>query len=180
MPNNEMTVESLISEAKTFKPEVLEATKAYARSKPWKGTQAERQEKLMTLHTALCAAYELTLGLKFIDIRDANLHGGMAISGRGANRAIVITGKVSVINYLHAFTKARGAGQRECYKWSLNLFKRCFPKSFDKSEKIGPNLFAAGTTARLDALREAAEAAERERNEEQERRDAEYDANGEL
>lgn len=155
MPSpNSLTVAELINDRRTFKPEVVAATKAYARSKPWQGTIEERQAKLRTYHQALCAAYGLTIELQFAMIVEAALLGGVGVSDD--NSKIMLSGKISVINYLHAFTKARGAGPRERFAWSLNLFKRYFPKSFDRAEKVGPCLFARGTMTRLEAADQAA------------------------
>jgi hypothetical protein len=163
--NNLLTVAALVNDRKTFKPEVITAAKAYARSKPWQGTIEERQTKLKTFHEALCAAYELTIGIEFVELRAEAVTGGVAVSRDPLQ--IVLQGKVSVVNYLHAFAKARGVGPRERFSWSINLFKRCFPKSFDRAEKVGPYLLQRGTTTRLQAAQDAAAA--EEQNEQQSR-----------
>lgn len=142
----ELTVENLIDSRKTYRPEVLAATKAYARSKPWRGTFDERAEKLRIFHNALCGIYEMTLGLDLVRQTDALIGDGGFDRER---QAIVLLGKISVVTYLHVFTRARGAGRREAFRWSLNLFKRCFPKSFEGAEKCGPYLFKPGTMTGL-------------------------------
>jgi hypothetical protein len=150
-----MTVASLINDRKTYSDDVIAATKAYARSKPWRGTIEERQAKLQTYHQALCAAYGVTIELEFQAINAVAPIGGLYVTPDRSK--IVLQTKISLVNYLHAFTKARGAGKRECFVWSINLFKRYFPKSFDRAEKVGPYLLSRGTQTRLQAAEEAAQ-----------------------
>lgn len=150
---SELTVEQLIDDRKQYPEAVSEATKALARAKPWRGTDEERIQKLHAYHCALNAVYETEYGLEVHSLSADAATGGIQIDR--TTETIVITGKISIVNYMHAYTLARGAGRREAFKWSLNLFKRCFPRSFERAEKVGPCLFKAGTTARLQAQLEA-------------------------
>ena len=169
-----LTVEGLINDRKVYSEAIIEATKELARSKPWQGTIAERQDKLRAYHVKLCAAYGIEIDLEFVGIADTVV-GDVRFNAQ--LRRIQLIGKCSIINYLHAFTRARGTGKREAYAWSLNLFKRYFPRSFERAEKIGPNLYARGTSVRLEALRESMEERETEGDVDA---DDERDETGEL
>jgi hypothetical protein len=146
------TVEQLINDRKQYSEAVLEAVKEFARSKPYRGTNEERQAKYEALHVKLCAAYGIEITLQFVSIVNAPL-GGFTFDDQ--TNVLTLTGKLSVVNYLHAFTAARGCGKRERFAWSLNLFKRCFPRSFERAEKVGPCLVQPGTMTRLRAQLEA-------------------------
>jgi hypothetical protein len=41
---------------------------------------------------------------------------------------------------LHEFAHARGADERQACRWSINLFKKCFPRSFARCRVIGHTL----------------------------------------
>ena len=45
---------------------------------------------------------------------------------------IVINGKMSVITLLHEYGHSRGFDEQDATKWSVNLFKRTFPKSYGR------------------------------------------------
>ena len=111
-----------------FKPAGLRAVLAFARTKPWRGKLEDRKEKFRTLNRALAAAY----GIPAPQLVFARLDGGD--SGRSCYiprlNAIVLVGRMSVVTYLHEFGHARGMGERAACRWSLNLFRRAFPKSW--------------------------------------------------
>ena len=47
---------------------------------------------------------------------------------------------LSVLAYLHEFAHARGADERQACHWSINLFRRCFPRSFARCRAVGHTL----------------------------------------
>jgi hypothetical protein len=149
-----MTVAQLIDDAKVYSEEVIGATKELARSKPWQGTIEQRQEKLLAYHQKLCAAYDVEVQLAFANISDAPMGGG---TFDRETRTLTLLARISIVSYMHFFTRARGAGEREAFKWSINLFKRHFPKSFERAEKVGPFLLTRGSSIRLQAAQEADE-----------------------
>ena len=126
-----------------YPPATLRAVKAFARSKPWRGTFEERQAKFRQLHADLCRVYGLTLTLKIIG--DGTGDSGGSYYSRGGN-VIVLAGRLSVITFLHEWGHAvKGGSEFEACRWSLRLFQRCFPKSWGR-------LRFEGHVARRDAL----------------------------
>jgi len=56
------------------------------------------------------------------------------------SHTITLTGKFSMITSLHEFGHARGFDEVDAVIWSTNLFKRIFPKSFEKLGEHGHTL----------------------------------------
>jgi hypothetical protein len=73
------------------------------------------------------------------DLRFERLDGGPSgDSGYSpALHRIALRGKLSVVTFLHEFGHARGFGERQACRWSLNLFRRCFPRSFARCTACG-------------------------------------------
>lgn len=129
MSNYPATVVECLNPHRKFKPDALRAVRAYARSKPWQGSLGERQNKMRRLHAALAVAYDREPAkLIFAGPNDAD-------SGRScylpALDTIILRGPLSAISYLHEVSHwLRGADEREAVGWSVNLFRRVFPRSF--------------------------------------------------
>jgi hypothetical protein len=109
-----------------YKPDVLRAVKAFARSKPWRGTVEERKVKFLALHDSLCDVYGIAPSLAFCQI-DQQAGNGFY---QPLTNAIGLVGKLSVVTFLHEFAHARGMDERQACGWSINLFARCFPRSW--------------------------------------------------
>ena len=122
------SVEELLDDAMTFNPLVLRAVRAFAQSRPWSGTLDERQMKFRKLHNDLCLACRL-------DPQPRLIIGNEPLSCSGnscfipAMNTIILRGRLSVVTYLHEVGHARGMNERRAARWSINLFRRCFPKS---------------------------------------------------
>ena len=113
-----------------FPPATLQAVKAFARSKPWRGTLEERQTKIRQLHADLCRVYNVNPTLQIQG--DGTGDSGGSYFSRGAN-VIVLAGSLSVITFLHEWGHAvKGGSEFEACRWSLRLFQRCFPKSWGR------------------------------------------------
>lgn len=133
------TVREVLAPSMTFKPAALQAVRAFARSRPWRGTIAERKDKFRRLNRALAAAYGIAEPrLVFVGV-EAGTHSG-ASSYRPAVHTITLTGNLSVLTFLHEFAHARGADERRACRWSINLFCRCFPRSFARCRADGHTL----------------------------------------
>lgn len=131
------TVAEVLDDNAEYSADVLRAVKAYARSKPWRGTLEERIVKLQTLHAALCAAYDRQ---PVLDVGRLTAADASAGAFDPANDIIYLGGKLSVVTYLHQFGHALGKTTRQACRWSLNLFRRCFPRSFERAQQVGPFL----------------------------------------
>jgi hypothetical protein len=137
------TIDSALESPVNFTPAIIEATKVYARAKPWRGDVGQRVEKLEAFHNALCAANEVKAELivetdTLTDQPGASLSSLVRPSDReGIDYAIVIKGKLSVVTYLHLFALCMGYTPFDAMRFRVNLFKRCFPLSFAACERRG-------------------------------------------
>lgn len=127
--NYPRTVAEVLDSKKQYKPAVLRAVRAFARSKPWRGTVPERQGKFRSLHAALAAAYGVPAPILVFETDDAV--GSGASSYSPATDTIAVCGRLSVVTFLHEWGhRLFGRSERKAVSWSINLFRRCFPKSF--------------------------------------------------
>lgn len=135
-PYPRTVAESLRDNAK-YKPGTVAAVRAFAKDKPFRGDNNERFLKMAALHIALCETYGI-----FPRLRCGYLHGGHSGSSnfRPSDNVITMEGKLSVITYLHEFGHAMGKGEIGTCRWSLNLFRRFFPRSFARLNASGHTL----------------------------------------
>ena len=140
------SVAEVLDDAMKFRPAALQAMRDFRDAKPWAGTIEERQEKFRVLNRALAAAYQIAEP----ELAFENLDGGS--SGRShyvrSSHRIVLVGKLSVVSYLHEFGHARGYGERMACRWSINLFKRIFPRRFSRLIQVGHMLVHPRTLGR--------------------------------
>jgi hypothetical protein len=117
-----------------FRPAVIEAVNGFARSKPYRGEMDEPKEKFRTLHDDLCRIYGNQTRLIFgiIDGSDSGSSHYCRFSDE-----IVLCGKLSVVTALQEFAHALGKDEREAARWSANLFRECFPRSFARCRTQG-------------------------------------------
>jgi len=127
------TVQEVLIEGKKYRPAALRAVRKFAKSRPWCGTLSERQTKLRQLNHDLAVAYgvaepQLVFGETNRDGDDSGSSCYIPAVG-----AIIMRGKLSVVTYLHEFAHHLfGKDERKACRWSINLFRRCFPKSWEK------------------------------------------------
>ena len=143
-PNSPATVSELDPSMK-FKPAVLAAVRAYARSRPWRGgTLEERRDKIRALYAALAIAYKLPMPrLVFGDNGEGDSGCSCCIPAMGVG---ILRGRTSSISALHEWAHyVYGPSERQACRWSLNLFRRCFPRSWAR-------LRFEGHMARVDHL----------------------------
>jgi hypothetical protein len=127
-----MTIDEIIDESMTFRPDVLRAMREFRRSKPWRGTFAERCEKFERLNREIAEAYGMqppVLILPESEDHAAPGNGGVG-QMRDGRMAIGLSGHLSVITYLRMFAYVRGCDEERAIRWSVNLFRRVFPRSF--------------------------------------------------
>ncbi len=124
------SVSSVLDDRIQFRPETLQAVRTFAESKPWRGSLSDRKQKFHRLNDQLAAA----CGITRPELQFGRLDGGdsgMSFYDRPCHR-IVLVGKLSVVTFLHEFAHALGMGEREACRWSINLFRKCFPKQYAK------------------------------------------------
>lgn len=132
------SVAECLQDGRRYRPAALAALRAFRRSRPWRGTIIERLEKFQHLHAALCAAYGLSTRLRCVDV-DRNRCSGSSSYTPIADM-ITLRGRLSVVTYLHEFGHALGYGEQGACRWSINLFRRMFPRSFARLRASGHTL----------------------------------------
>jgi len=130
------TVDEILNPNRKYPPAVLQAVKAFRASKAWQGTLVERQAKYQALNTALGAAYGVTPPTLVFENDEAQDSGSSCFVP--ATNTIILRGRLSVVTYLHEFAHFRfGHSERTACSWSINLFARCFPRSFARCVRDG-------------------------------------------
>ena len=129
------TVAEILDFAMTFRPAALRAVRKFAKEKPWRGELARRVELFRTLNAELAAAYEIAAPILNMDGVGEGDSG--ASSYCPANHTISLRGRLSVVTFLHEFGHSRGMGERGATKFSVNLFRRCFPRSYAQAVADG-------------------------------------------
>ena len=92
----------------------------------------ERQQKFRRLHDDLCRTYGFDPKPRLVFDNTKKTCSGNSCFISALN-VIVLRGRLSVVTYLHEFAHARGHNEREAARWSINLFRRCFPKSWSSA-----------------------------------------------
>jgi hypothetical protein len=135
------TVAEILDDRMTFRPAALRALRAFRRARPWRGTAPERFAKLRALNTALADAYGIAEPLLVPFLIDATAESnGICRRQPGGRCEIILIGRLSVVTYLHEFGHARGFGERQATRWSVNLFRRIFPRSYARLQHVGHRL----------------------------------------
>src|SRR5688572_2407296 len=115
----------ILDENVRFTAGMTEATKAFAQSKPWRGTVAERAQKFLDYHEAVAKESELPHVLLICEdtITDASRASGSShIDQR--NPSIVLSGRLSGVTDLFLASIARRYDRRAAMNSEVNSFKR--------------------------------------------------------
>lgn len=137
------SVKECINEELKYKSGTYAAIKKYRASGPWKGTLTEQESKMRLLNYELAKVYKIPEPrLVFVD----KFPSGPCCFPT-SNPAVIMmqpveeTNTYSVVAYLHEFGHAMGKGERATCIWSLNLFKRFWPKTFNNLDQVGHMLY---------------------------------------
>lgn len=125
---------SIIDDSVKVNAAAAAALKEFRRSKPWRGTFAERLAKLEAFHAAMSEAYGLSFKLTARDEGDVCSGGSEVLPLR---RTIALRGRLSVVTYLHLLGRARGMSRTDAIRWSVNVFRKFFPLSFSRCQFSG-------------------------------------------
>lgn len=142
------TVLEVIDDSMRFKASALRAVRAFAKSKPWRGSLDERKVKFSTLNKALAEAYGIQVPDIQFGIIDGSSSGGSHYIP--SQHRIVLVGRLSVVTFLHEFGHARSKGERSACRWSINLFRRLFPRQFARLVGQGHMLISPASVSRND------------------------------
>ena len=116
-----------------FNRQALRAVRAYARTKPWSGSIEKRWRAMAALSRTLSGIYGMGNGPAIypcLKWQDCYIHPLRCI--------LICPYNLSVVTFLHEFKHAmdsfRGQPSHEesTRRWSLWLFKKCFPKEFSR------------------------------------------------
>ena len=132
------TVVEILDDSMTFLPATLRAVRAFKKSRPWTGTIDERKEKFRQLNRDLAVAY----GVAEPELIFGDLDGSTSGASHyipSAHR-IVLVGRLSVVTCLHEIAHARGMGEHDACRWSVNLFRQVFPRQFARLIQRGHTL----------------------------------------
>lgn len=132
--NYPATVAEILSDRITYRPAALRAVRKLRKAKAWRGTMAHRLELFRTCARELAEAY----GLPRPNVR----RGVVDCYVPSANT--IRLAKLSVVTLLHEFAHARGYDERQAVRWSVNLFRRLFPRSYARCQHVGHMLVATG------------------------------------
>jgi hypothetical protein len=134
-------VENVIRPNKKYKADTLRVVKRLARSRPWRGTVEQRMEKFRRALRGLSEVY----GIPCPTLVFERMFGPGPLSNgwyMALTNTMGLEGKLSVVTFLHEFAHALGKNERKACVWSINLFRRCFPRSFARAEFRGHMILA--------------------------------------
>ena len=134
MSNYPTTITEILDPPVVFRDATIKSVQRFGSSGPWTGTIDQRKEKVERLHADLCRIYGKETVLTF-----GSLNGGCS-GGSFYNPMldfIELNGKLSVVTCFHEFAHALGKDEHHSCRWSLNLFRECFPKQFERCQQEG-------------------------------------------
>jgi hypothetical protein len=135
-------VADVLDDGATFEPAALAAVRDLARGKPWQGTDAERLVKFNACAAALAAAYRFQPWT--IALADESHPAQIDEASH-----VLTVDRLSVVTFLHFMALARGQNVVGAMRWSINIFRRCFPRSFARMRQVGPYLVTPERAAEL-------------------------------
>jgi len=110
---------------------VLPAARKFKALEPWKGTLEQRIVKFLWVVNELSKVY----GIKPPVIHSDNVDRDEPSDGsyyQPMTHAIYLRGRLSVITLLHEFAHSLGRNEYGACRWSLCVFKRAFPKQWNR------------------------------------------------
>ena len=136
-PDYPATVAEVLDPTMRFRRATVKAVMDFKGSRPWSGSLSERKAKFERLHAELCRVYRKATTLTFdvSDVVDGGLSAGVYYVP--PIDEIVLVNTLSVVTHLHEFAHALGKGERGACKWSINLFRKCFPREFLRCRRQG-------------------------------------------
>jgi len=129
------TVLEVLDDEITYPKQLLRVMRIFAASNPWRGSIEVRKRKFTDVNRMMalvCRIEKPTLTFGCLD-------GGSSRAScylPGEHR-ITLTGTLSVVTFLHEFAHALGMDERDACKWSVNLFRKCFPKQYSRLIHVG-------------------------------------------
>ena len=116
-----------------YPEKVVDAIKEYRSHHIWKIPLKEKISYTKKLFYELCKIYKIDGNIVFRIDETADDSFRSFCSGV----TVVLVGKFSVITFLHEFGHLLGGDETEAVRWSINLFKKIFPRSFSQLTESG-------------------------------------------
>ena len=140
------TVVEVLDDQMSFSSDLIQAVQRFADSRPWRGSTESRQEKFRECNRSMAGP----CGIEPPTLVFGRLDGGSTGASHYVPRdhRIVLTGKLSVVTFLHEYGHAVGFGERAACRWSINLFRKCFPRQFSRLIHVGHTLVRPQAVAR--------------------------------
>lgn len=167
---NEYPTPEQILQPMTFKPATLRAVRELRREHPWRARGEERLEMYRRCAAKLSEAY---------GIEPPRIVAGRVSGYNRESRTIRLEStKLSVLSFLHEFAHCvYGSSELIACRWSVNLFKKVWPRSFERCHFEGHLLVRNVPRQVREAFRVEIELNQRERGP---RRRLSYQEMGEL
>jgi hypothetical protein len=134
------TASEELREGMKYRAGALAAVRRLRRAGAWRGDDAVRFARYVRCVEELAAVYGMRTPRVIRGGRKTGCSGDSWYSPMG--HAICLRGRLSVVTMLHEFAHARGYGERRAVRWSVNLFRRVFPRSFERCREVGHVLVA--------------------------------------
>ncbi len=132
------TVLEVLDDEIAYPDELLRAVRIFAAAKPWSGSMESRKRKLSDANRMMAEACGVDMPTLAFGCLDGSSSGASSYSPR--DHRIVMVGKLSVVTFLHEFAHALGHDERKACRWSINLFRRCFPRQYSRLIHVGHTL----------------------------------------
>jgi len=113
-----------------FKRGVIPALMKFKQECPYSAGVEKRKEGLMELLEEFETVYGMAAPI--LEFTEPEKNYSYESHYIPEEHKIVMVGKLSIITFLHEFAHSQGKDEVSAVKWSLSLFKRCFPRAFVK------------------------------------------------
>lgn len=125
-----------------FSDEVIEAMYWFKKNCKYSEGSENRRQGMNILINALATAYNLSPPeLKFVDSGEEH---SFASNYSPSHKRITMWGKLSLITLLHEFGHFMGMDENDAVEWSVSLFKRVYPKAYERLTPQGHCLVQGG------------------------------------
>jgi hypothetical protein len=132
------SVVEVLDDRVQYSTAVIDAVQTFSAANPWKGPATARKLKFLQLNRDLASACSIREPALEFGLLDGSSSGASYYNSR--DHRIVIVGKLSVVTYLHEFAHALGYDEPDACRWSVNLFRRCFPRQYSRLVHVGHTL----------------------------------------
>lgn len=134
------TVEEVLDDEIKYRRGVIPALKGWKSLKLWGSkTNQMRLDGLIVLAEQLAPLYDIAVPTVVVDgidlnaiVRDTKMNPSGSSSYAPGSHTITMRGNLSIITFLHEFGHALGKNEKKTCHWSINLFRKVFPKQYAK------------------------------------------------